>query len=78
MSHPTPSIHAAAAFLARDADPVDFVPGNGSRPALLRRRNCPSEVLELRGASEAELDAVEADMVVVHNRGAAAVGGSST
>jgi hypothetical protein len=71
MSKPTPSIGAAATFLAHDTDPVDFVPAEGSRPPLLRRRNAPSEILELHGASELELHAVETGMVWVHNQVAA-------
>jgi hypothetical protein len=67
MSRPTRIIAAAADFLAYDDDPVDFVSGDGSRPPLLRRRNSPTEVLELRGASEAELYAIESGMVMLQN-----------
>ena len=68
MSRPTPSVDAAAMFLAHDAGPVDFVAAEGSRPPLLRRRECPTDVLELRKASEIDLDAIENGMVKVHNR----------
>lgn len=78
MSRPTYSIDAAARFLAHDVDPVDFVPRDGSRPPLLRRRKRPSDVLELRQASKPELDAIENAMVALHNRVAADTARRST
>ena len=63
-----PSVHAAPVFLAHDADPLDFVPGDGHRRRCCGGGSVRPTALSLRKASDLKLRAIQTGMVAIHNR----------